>query len=81
MLPNLSLSSHFFLFLQLQLRHMEVPRLGVQSELQLPAYTTATATWDLSHICDLHGSLQQPTEQGQGSKPHPLGDNITFLSR
>ena len=23
--------------------HMEVPRLGVQSELQLPAYTTATA--------------------------------------
>ena len=23
--------------------HMEVPRLGVKSELQLPAYTTATA--------------------------------------
>ena len=38
---------------------MEVPRLGVQSELQLPAYTTATAKWDLSHICDLyHSSLQ-----------------------
>ena len=29
---------------------MEVPRLGVKSELQLPAYTAATATWDLSHI-------------------------------
>uniref|UniRef100_A0A8W4FFK4 Fibronectin type-II domain-containing protein n=2 Tax=Sus scrofa TaxID=9823 RepID=A0A8W4FFK4_PIG len=27
---------------------MEVPRLGVQSELQLPAYTTATATGDPS---------------------------------
>ena len=24
-------------------RHMEVPRLGVESELHLPAYTTATA--------------------------------------
>ena len=36
---------------------MEVPRLGVQSELQLLAYMTATATWDPSHICDLrHGS-------------------------
>ena len=32
--------------------HMEVPRLGVELELQLPAYTTATATPDLSHVCD-----------------------------
>ena len=23
-----------------------------QTELQLPAYTTATATWDLSWVCD-----------------------------
>ena len=30
---------------------MEVPRPGVKSELQLPAYTTATATWDLSQVC------------------------------
>ena len=29
-------------------QHMEVPRLGVESELQLPAYTTATATPDPS---------------------------------
>ena len=29
-------------------RHMEVPRLGVKSELQLPAYTTATALPDSS---------------------------------
>ena len=38
---------------------MEVPRLGVQLELQLPAYTTATATPDLSYACILHYSSQQ----------------------
>ena len=34
----------FFFFLGLHLQHMRVPRLGVESELQLLAYTTATAT-------------------------------------
>ena len=49
----------FFCFLGLHLWHMEVPRLGVESELQLPVYTTATATWGLSRICSLrHGSWQ-----------------------
>ena len=38
---------------------MEVLRLGVESELQLLTYTTATATQELSHICDLHHSSQQ----------------------
>ena len=33
--------------------HMEVPRLGVESELQLPAYPTATAMPDPSRIYDL----------------------------
>jgi len=37
---------------------MEVPRLGVKSELQLPAYTTATATRDLSRVWDLHRTTQ-----------------------
>ena len=37
---------------------MEVLRLGLKSELQLPAYTTATAMQDLSHIWDLHHSSQ-----------------------
>ena len=32
---------------------MEVPRLGVKLQLQLPAYTTAIATQDPSLICDL----------------------------
>ena len=36
--------------------HMEVPRLGAESELPLPAHTTATARWDPSHICNLHNS-------------------------
>ena len=38
------------------LRHVEIPRLGFESELQLPAYTTATAMPDPSPICDLHCS-------------------------
>ena len=38
---------------------MEVPRLGVELELQLPAYATVTAMPDPSHVCDLHHSSQQ----------------------
>ena len=49
----------FFAFLRSHPRHMEVPRLGVKSELQLPAYTTATAMQDPSHIRDLHHSPWQ----------------------
>ena len=43
-----SYSFFFFFFLGLHLWHMEVPRLGVESELQLPTYTTATAMQDPS---------------------------------
>ena len=39
--------------------HVEVTWLGVKLELQLLAYTTATATLDLSHLCNLHCSLQK----------------------
>ena len=38
---------------------MEVPRLGVEWELQLQAYTTATATRDQSRVWDLHHSSRQ----------------------
>ena len=38
---------------------MEVPRLGVELEPQMLAYTTATATPDLSHISNLYHSTQQ----------------------
>ena len=37
----------------------EVPQPGVESELQLPAYTTATATWEPSLNCNLHHSSQK----------------------
>ena len=50
---------NFFVFFGPHLQHMEVPRLGVESELQLPAYTTAIATPDLSHICNLYHSSRQ----------------------
>ena len=49
---------------------MEVPRLGVESELQLLASATDIATSDRSHICDLHHSswqhwiLYPPSEAG-----------------
>jgi len=38
---------------------MEVPGLGVELDLQLLAYITATPTPDPSRICDLRHSLQQ----------------------
>ena len=49
----------FFCFLGPHPRHIEVPRLWVQQELQLLAYTTATATSDLSCVCNLYHSSQQ----------------------
>ena len=55
-----SVKSHFyFLLLWLHLWRMEAPRLGVESELQLTAYTTATATHDPSRIQDLHCSFRK----------------------
>ena len=48
----------FCLFLGLFLRHMEFPRLGVELELQPPAYAIATATWDPSRVCNLHHGSQ-----------------------
>ena len=45
-----------FCLLGLHPRHMEVPRLGVQLELLLMAYTTATAMKDPSHGDLHHGS-------------------------
>ena len=49
----------FFFFMGPPLQPMEVPRPGVKLELQLPAYTTATAMPDTSHVCDLHHSSWQ----------------------
>ena len=56
---------YFFLFWR-HLQHVEVPELGVESELQLLAYTAATATSDWSHVFNLHSSYRPPWI------PHPL---------
>ena len=59
----LDLSCYFFFpllfFLRLHLQHMEVPGLGVESELQLPAHATATATPSWSRIGRLRHSFRQ----------------------
>ena len=47
---------------------MKFPRLGVKSELQLLAYTTATATQDQSQVCDLYCS------SGQRQSLNPLSE-------
>ena len=47
----------YFCFLGVHLGHYGV---GVQAELPLPAYTTDTATPDLSRVFDLHHSSLQP---------------------
>ena len=49
----------FFFFLGLHPRHIEIPRLGGEFELQLPAYTTATETADPSHVYEPHHSSRQ----------------------
>ena len=49
----------FFCLLGPHPQHVEIPRLGVQLELQLSAYTTAIATRDRSRVCDLRHSSGQ----------------------
>ena len=48
-----------FCFLGVWVWHMKVPRLGVESELQLPSYNAATAMLEPSHVCNLHHSSCQ----------------------
>ena len=75
----------FLGFLGPYVQHMEVFRLGVESQLQLLTYTTATAVQDLSHVCNLHHTSQQcqipdtlSTEQGQGLNLNPHGYQQDF---
>ena len=60
--------------------HMEVPRPGVQSEQQLPGYTTATATPDLSRVCDLRHSLWQRWILNPASKAGDRTSNLMVPS-
>ena len=52
--PNFIFYLFIYLFFGPHLQYMEVPRLGVELELLLLAYTTATATPDPSRVCNLH---------------------------
>ena len=74
----------FFFFLGPHVQHMEVPRLGVQLELQLLTYITAIAMlWDPSWVCDLcHSSWQCQILthlRGQGSNLYPHGSLLGSL--
>ena len=56
-LKNIYLFIHLFMFFCFSgpyPQHMEIPRLGIKSELQPRPYATATATQDLSCDCNLH---------------------------
>ena len=66
-------SSFFFFlfFLWSHLWHREVPRLGLESDLQLPVYATAIAMLDLSWICNWCPAC---------SNPHPHGHYVGFLT-
>ena len=74
---NLFLSS----FLGPNSQHMEVPRLEVESELQLPAYTTATATRDPSRVFDPHHSSRQRRNLNPLSEARDRTCNLMVPSR
>jgi len=50
-------------------RHTEVLRLGVESELQVPAYLAATDTRDPCCVCDLYRSSRQCWSLTHGVRP------------
>ena len=65
---------------------MEVPRLGVKSELQLPAYATATATQEVqaasgtSTTAHSNTGYFNPLIKARKSNPHPHGYQSGLLS-
>ena len=69
-----------FIFFLLQLWHMDVPRLGVESELQLGPMPTTMAALDPSCICNLCQSLQQCWILYPLSKPGVEGQVLNPLS-
>ena len=60
---------------------MERPRLGVELELQLPAYATATAMWDLSCVGDRHPSSPKSQILNPLSWPGIEPETSWFLGR
>ena len=78
---NLNFLLFFFSFLRPHLWPMGVPRVGVQLELQAYSTATATATQDLSYICDLRYRFQQRWELNPLSeardRTHILMDTVS----
>ena len=68
-------------FLGPHLRHMEVPRLGGESELQPLTYATVTATWDPSRICDPHPGSRQRWILNPRSEARDQTRNLMVPSR
>ena len=68
-------------FLRLHVWHMEFPMLGVKLEQQLPAYTTAVETWDLSHICYLGCTLWQRWVLNPPSKGRDWAHILMYTSQ
>ena len=73
--------SLFLSFLGSHPWHMEVLRLGLSSELQLPAFTTTTAMWDLSCVCDPYHRSQQRQILNPLSEARDQTHNLVVPSR
>ena len=61
----LFLSFFLFFFFSATQEHMEVPRLEVESELQLPTYTTATAAQDYLHHSSQRCGILNPLSEAR----------------
>ena len=76
-------SAQIFLRVRVFLRshpwHMEVPRLGVESELQLPAYTAASATRVPSHVSSRQCWILKPLNVAR-DRTHVLMDTSWVLN-
>ena len=83
--PSSPFSFILFIFLFLLFRAAPAAyggsQAGVESELQLPAYATATAIQDLSHVCDLHHSSRQHLILNPPSEARNQSLNLTVPSR
>ena len=78
-----SLTLSFFFPLWPHLRHIEVPRIGVELELQLLAYTKARAMLELSAsvtYAAVYGNTEFLTHWLRPGSPHPHGDYVGFLT-
>ena len=70
-----------FFFFRAVPKNMEIPRRGAKSELQLPAYATATVTQDPSCVCDLYHSSWQHRALNPQSKARDQTRNLRNTSQ